>query len=128
MELKLEAEKQAWQAGETLMVRLVALNDQYEPVVIDRRLLIGPNLMPEPGHMPQPINVEPAFEKEEDNQIILNPWCFYGRQRSFPPQPEGKVTFCAYLLHRQEDSLLPDRPTDSEALFVEAPPLVLTIR
>ena len=43
MRLILEAAKTSWRAGEPVTARLIVLNDGYEAVAFDRRLLVGPN-------------------------------------------------------------------------------------
>jgi hypothetical protein len=112
MKLVLDVEQATDGQGATLTVRLMALNDSYEAVTLDRRLLIGPNVVPEHlGGAPLPVSREPSFSKREQNEVVLNPWCFYGRQRTFDGLPAGHVTIYAYLLERPTDSLLPDRPT-----------------
>jgi hypothetical protein len=126
VKLILEAEKRVWRPGEMMTVRLLVHNDGYEPVVLDRRLLIGPNLMPASGNAP-PVSVEPAFTEEARNQIFLNPWTFYGRQRSFPGQLAGPVFFYGYLLGRPGSGVLPKGPADAHALLAEAEPLMLTV-
>ena len=111
MELLLEVDQAPAAEGTTLTVRLTALNDAYEAVTLDRRLLIGPNVVPEQrGGSPMPVSREPGVSKDEQNVIVLNPWCFYGRQRTFDGLPSGRVTVYAYLLEQPTDSLLPDRP------------------
>lgn len=127
MKLVIESEKPVWRSSETVAVQLIALNDSYEAVTVDRRLLVGPNLTYGEGRMPPPVQVEPAFPDEEQNRIILNPWCFYGRYRTFSALPVGQVTFYGYLLRRPEAALLPTRPVDLDALLAEAEPLVTTI-
>jgi hypothetical protein len=127
MKLIVEAEKQVWFMGDVVRVRFQVLNDSYEPVVVDRRYLIGPNLVYSDARMPPPIQVEPEFSTQYKNQIILNPWCFYGRERTFSNLPAGQVTFYGYLLRRSEAAKLPTGPVDPTALLAEADPLVLTI-
>jgi hypothetical protein len=127
MQLVVESEKRVWRADETVVVRLLALNESYEPASIDRRLLVGPNLVYGVRRMPPPIHVEPALATEAENRIVLNPWCVYGRQRSFGPLPAGTVTVHGYVLRRPEDALLPAGPVDRAALLAEAVPLELTI-
>jgi hypothetical protein len=124
MKIILEMDKPEYTSSETVTVRLLALNDSYRPVTIDRRLLIGPNIKTEPPvNPPHPVSIEPASAKESSNQIILNAWCFYGRQRSFQGLPQGTATFYAYLLKKPSGSLLPERPGDMAALLVSAEPL-----
>jgi hypothetical protein len=127
MKLLLDSEKQVWHTNEMVIVRLLVLNEGYQPVAIDRRLLVGPNLVYGIDLMASPVEMEPAFSEDEQNRIILNPWCIYGRQRAFPNLPVGKMTFYGYLLRRQEDSLLPQGPAEPEALLAGAIPLTLSI-
>src|SRR5262245_28211220 len=99
MQLVLDVDQTSAAEGITLTVRLIALNDEYEPVTLDRRLLIGPNVVPEQrAGSPLPVSREPAFPEDEQNEIVLNPWCFYGRQRTFDGLASGRVTVYAYLL------------------------------
>src|SRR5215813_8243919 len=128
MKLFLEVEKDHGGAAKTVTVRLLAVNDSYEPVALDRRLLVGPNAVPErSAGAPFPVSVEPALSREEQNVIMLNPCCLYGRQRPFDGFPSGRVTFHGYLLRQSSDSLLPEKPGKPEALLVSAEPLVVTI-
>ena len=128
MELFLEIEKETFGAAEKVSVSVLVLNDSYEPVAIDRRLLVGPNPVPErSAGIPFPVSVEPALPREEQNLITLNPFCFYGRQRLFDGFPPGRVTFYGYLLRHPSEVLLPEKPGEPEALFLSAGPLVVTI-
>jgi hypothetical protein len=128
MELILESEKKVWKHGEKVMVRLVALNDTYEAVTLERKQLIGPNPVPsEATGAPMPVSVEPSFAKNTQNEIKLNPFCFYGRQRTYEALPAGKTTFYAYYLKRPSSSLLPQRPGKPEDLDVAAKPLVIEV-
>jgi hypothetical protein len=127
MKLKLEAQKPIWRVDEVITVQLLVLNDSYEPVAVDRRLIIGPNVLPNSMMGFYPISVEPAFSQEEQNLVMLNPFCFYGRQRTFENLAPGQVNFYGYLLNKPVDSLLPQKPGDLEALLTSAEPLVLTI-
>src|SRR4051812_17979787 len=105
MKLFLEVEQGHDGTAKTVTVRLLVLNDSYEPVALDRRLLIGPNAIPErPTGAPFPVSVEPALPREDQNVIHLNPWCLYGRQRPFEGFPPGRVTFHGYLLRQPSDS------------------------
>ncbi len=128
MKLTIEVEKRQWRAGELVRVRLVALNDSYQPVSLDRRALVGPNPVPaRPAGGPLPISVEPRARKAQENHILLNPWCFYGRERTFDMLPPGEVTFHGYLLRREEPSLMPVAPHDPEATLAVAEPVTVTI-
>lgn len=129
MELTLESEKKVWKHGEKVTVRLLALNDTYEAVTLERKQLIGPNPVPgEATGAPMPVSVEPSFSQNTQNEIRLNPFCFYGRQRTFESLPAGKTTFHAYYLKRPSSSLLPQRPGKPEDLDVSAMPLVIEVR
>jgi hypothetical protein len=122
--LILEAGPDGELAGETLAVRVLALNDTYEPVSLDRRLLVGPNPVPGPPF----ISVEPSSKEEAENLVLLHPWCFYGRERKFDGLPPGRVIFHAYLMSHLEEDLLPDRPRNEAALALSAEPLAMEIR
>ena len=102
MQLRLEASANEITSGESVAVRVVVLNDSYQPVTVDRRLLVGPNPVPEHPRqgLPFPVSLEPAFPDEERNLIYLNPWCLYGRERSWEHFPPGRVMVYAYLLQR----------------------------
>lgn len=127
MELLLELATDP-RSTEPVTVRLLALNDSYEPTALDRRLLVGPNPVPDrPAGPPFPISVEPALPLEEENLVMLSPWCFYGRQRTFDRLPPGRVSFYGYLLRKASDLLLPERPKEPEALLVAAAPLAITV-
>ncbi len=128
MKVLLDTDKQYFLEGEMVIIRVYVLNDSYQPAVLDRRLLIGPNPVPEPAlEPPMPVSIEPTFPEEEQNLIILNPWCFYGRQRSFDSFLPGQVSFHAYLLRFSTKFLLPQKPKEPEALLVSAEPLKLNI-
>jgi len=129
MELLWDLDKAEYQAAETLTIRVLALNNSYEPIMLDRRLLVGRNPVPDRAvGAVFPVSVEPAMAPENENLLRLNPWCLYGRQRSFDGLPPGRVTFHAYVLRRASEGLLPDRPAEAEALLVAAAPLAITIR
>lgn len=129
MELFLEVDKDTAATAETVTVRLLVLNNGFDSAPLDRRLLVGPNPVPErPAGAPFPVSVEPAMPAEEQNVIMLNPWCLYGRQRTFDNFPPGRVTFHGYLLRHASKSLLPEKPGEPEALLLSAEPLVVSIR
>ena len=67
------------------MIRLTALNDSYDKISLDRRLLIGPNVVQEVenGVDFHPVSVEPSLPVEGQNIVTLNPWSLYGRERSY---------------------------------------------
>lgn len=102
-------------------VRLTVLNQSTEPVMLDRRLLFGPH--PGSGELVL-LASEPATRKRADNVVLLNPSCFYGRQRRYQ-YDSGEITFHGYLLRDRTDVLLPTGPGDPAALLTAAPPLVI---
>jgi hypothetical protein len=103
------------------------LNDDYSAVTIDRRLLVGPNLEYTTRRMPRVVQVEPAFDEEHQNQVVLNPWSLYGRERTFTVDEPGEVRMHGYLLRHESDGLLATGPVDAQALLLAAEPLQLTI-
>lgn len=128
MKLLLDVEQATGCRGATLTVRLTALNDSYEPVTLDRRLLIGPNVEPEHlGGAPLPVSREPSFSRREQNEVVLNPWCFYGRQRTFDGLPAGRVTVYAYLLEQPTDALLPQKPAAEGIGYLAAEPVEIMV-
>jgi len=128
MKLLLRAQRRRWSTDEEVVVQLLAINDSYEAVNLDKRLLVGPNPVPaRSSGIPFPVSLEPTFATEEQNVVVLNPWCFYGRERSWK-LPAGRSTFYGYLLHRPVDALLPDGPGDRKALALEAEPLELRVQ
>jgi hypothetical protein len=102
-------------------IRLTVFNPTTEPVVFDRRLLFGPQ--PGTGD-PLLLASEPARKKPAENLIVLNPLCFYGRQRRYQYR-SAEVTFHGYLLDRAADGLLPTGPTDPARLAAAATPLTV---
>ena len=108
-----------------VVVRLVVLNDSYDVVVLDRGRLIGPNpVAAQPTGLPLPISMEPAADEGPESDVTLNPWCLYGRQRSFPAT--AGLSFHGYLLRERSDELRPEGPVDPAALAVAAQPLTIS--
>lgn len=107
-----------------LVIRVLALNDSFEPVRLDKRLLIGPNLV---DRVPRPAAAEPAMPADGDNIVVLQPWCFFGRQRSFD-NATGAVACHAYLLRGDSGGGLgPKGPVDESQLLTAAEPLMLVL-
>jgi hypothetical protein len=102
-------------------VRLVVLNDSFEPEQLDRRLLIGP----QPAVADPPLlSTEAVSADSAANLVLLNPWGLYGRERGYQYR-SGRVTFHGYLLRRPADTLLPTGPGDPALLRAAAPPLTV---
>jgi hypothetical protein len=95
LKLHLEAERREVPAGAPLVVRLVVYDDEYEPVVFDRTMLLGPNLVGPTG--PLPLSAEPEFDDPALNDVALNPGCYYGRQREFSDLPAGEYEVTGWL-------------------------------
>jgi len=128
MQVFLEVERDQFRTRGAVTARIFVLNDSYEPVILDRRLLVGPNPAPERlAGAPFPVSLEPALPREEQNLIVLNPWCFYGRQRTFDGLPPGRVMIHGYLLRKATHSLLPERPVEPDAIHLPAAPLRVVI-
>ena len=109
-----------------VVVRLLLLNDSFEPVTLDRRLLIGPNPVPSvPTGLPLPISMEPPADDEAGNLVVLNPWCLYGRERTFDAAL-GELTFHGYLLRQAEDELRATGPVRADAVEISADPLTVS--
>jgi hypothetical protein len=102
-------------------VRLTVFNAGTEPVMLDRRLLFGPH--PRHGD-PVLLAREPNAPKASQELVLLNPLCFYGRQRQYQ-YSTGEVTFHGYLLTEQTDGLLPSGPAEPGKLAAGAEPLVV---
>lgn len=119
--MKLELTHDGPDAEGNIAVRLVVVNDSYEPVTLDRRLLLGPH--PATGD-PLLLSSEPTSRRKSENLILLNPWTLYGRERRFQ-YGSGAITFHGYLLRHPTDTLLPHGPGDSGALLAATPPLVV---
>jgi hypothetical protein len=102
-------------------VRLTVFNASTEPVVFDRRLLYGPH----PGHGDMVMLAsEPSAPKPSQQFVLLNPLCFYGRQRRYQ-YSSGEMTFHGYLVTERTDGLLPAGPAEPGKLAAGAQPLVV---
>jgi hypothetical protein len=77
-------------AGASDGYRLQALlfNDSYEPVTISRNAFVGPNVRD--GTM-RPDAVEATFGGAEE-PLTLQPFTFYGRERSYEGLAAGEAT------------------------------------
>jgi hypothetical protein len=73
------------------------------------------------------VSLEPNASTEAQNFVLLNPWCFYGRQRTFEALPPSRLVYYGYLLARQTASRLPQGPEEADALQVSAESLELVV-
>ena len=119
--LKLSLSCEGPDPGGRVDVRLTVFNTGTEPVMLDRRLLFGPH----PGHGdPVLLAREPTTPKASQDLILLNPLCFYGRQRRYQ-YSSGEMTFHGYLVTERTDGLLPAGPAEPGKLAAGAEPLVV---
>jgi hypothetical protein len=107
--------------GPSVTARVMLLNDSFEPVTFDRTLLVGPNLQFKGAGM-IPVSTESRAGKGETSKVTLNPWCFYGRDRTFEAAGTApEATFHAYLLS-EPGPMLPKGPGgDAEASILAEP-------
>ena len=83
-------------ASQEFSLRAVLFNDSYEPAAVSRNAFVGPNLrtVTASGY-PQPESVEPTFGGP-DEPLTLQPFTFYGRERTFNGLRPGEVDVTAY--------------------------------
>jgi hypothetical protein len=128
VQVRLLADKTTWRRDEPVVVWIVALNDSHEDVSFDRRLLVGPTpVLEQAGAHALPVSVEPSAARDEDNVVLLQPFCLYGREREFSGLPTGGVAFHGYLLHESTPVLQPAGPRDPEVPHTAAEPLRMTV-
>ena len=96
MRLYLEADQEHIPAGGDAVVRLVVFDDEFEPIVFSRVMLLGPNLAGPLGALP--MSAEPEFENPALNDVALNPGCYYGRERSWSDLPAGEYRVTGMLM------------------------------
>ena len=118
--MKLSLEK-VERDGDDVVLRLIVFNDSTKPVEFDRRLLVGPNGLAE-GSEPWPMSLEPAAKNEKQNSVLLNPYCFYGRERRFTVS--AATSFYGYLVTKM-GGLTPAGPSEKKHLVAAAEPLQL---
>ncbi len=83
-------------ATEPLPLRVLLFNDSYDAVAVSRNALVGPNLEPiDPGGHPYLRSVEPTFGGTEE-PLTLQPFTFYGRERTYDGLPPGAYEVSAY--------------------------------
>lgn len=81
---------------EVCNLRVLLFNDSYEPVQVSRNAFVGPNLRGlTPAGFPHPESVEPTYGGQ-DEPLTLQPFTFYGRERTFRDLPPGEIEINAY--------------------------------
>lgn len=103
MQVYLEANRRHVPAGTSAVVRLVVFDDEDEPIVFNRTMLLGPNLSGPTG--PLPLSAGPGFDDPALNDIALNPGCYYGRERSWSDLPAGEYEVTGWLLGDEPDTV-----------------------
>jgi hypothetical protein len=82
-------------SSQEVRIRAVLFNDGYDPVPVSRNAFVGPSVRaPSPMGMPLPESVEPTFGGP-DEPLTLQPFSFYGRERSFNGLPVGVLEVAA---------------------------------
>jgi hypothetical protein len=81
--------------ADTCVIRALLFNDTYEPVAVSRNAFVGPNVLSvgASGH-PLPDSVEATFGGAEEG-LTLQPFTFYGRERTFSGLAAGRVEITA---------------------------------
>ena len=83
-------------ASDACHIRAILFNDSYEPVQVSRNAFVGPNLRSSaPGGFPMPESVEPSYGGA-DEPLTLQPFTFYGRERSFDNLQPGEIEVSVY--------------------------------
>jgi hypothetical protein len=91
-------------ASQDVTLRVLLFNDSYEPVAVSRNAFVGPNLRAVvPARHPYPESVEPTFGGQ-DEPLTLQPFSFYGRERSYSGLEPGEFEVAAEYRY-------PDRQT-----------------
>jgi hypothetical protein len=95
---------QAVTASAECRLQAILFNDSYEPVAVSRNAFVGPNVRAlAAGIFPQPESVEATFG-QADEPLMLQPFTFYGRERSFSLQP-GEIEVTAYYRDSNGETL-----------------------
>jgi hypothetical protein len=94
MRIELEAPTMI-DASAECRLRAILINDGYQPAAVARSAFVGPNLHPEgPGGLLGPDSVEATFG-QPDEPLTLQPFTFYGRERTWTALPPGDMVVSA---------------------------------
>jgi hypothetical protein len=103
-------------SAEGCAIRALLFNDSYEPVAVSRNAFVGPNLQSvSPQGQPLPDSVEATFGGQEE-PLTLQPFTFYGRERTFSGLEPGRVEITAH--YRAGD----DQPEVQAAVWLQVEP------
>lgn len=123
MNIQITSDKQVFAVGDTVEIRVVALNDTHQPVKLKRRLLVGPNGFNHGAAGPFPVSIDPP---DGWSWVHLAPHAFYGRMRRYQGLAAGRYTFHAYLM-RDDGPMGTEGPIDPTNLLVAASPLMIAV-
>jgi len=91
--------------AQEVKIRVVLFNDSYEPVEISRNAFIGPTVQAvNPPGSPHPEGVEATFGGPEE-PLMLQSFCFYGRERTFNSTTPGEFQVTARYCHGNKHDL-----------------------
>jgi hypothetical protein len=95
MRVELQCPESA-KSSEKLTLRAILFNDSYEAITISRNGFVGPNVQSlNAGSGLNPESVEPTFGQTEET-LVLHPFSFYGRERTFDQLQHGDLEVTAY--------------------------------
>lgn len=78
-----------------VLFRAILFNDDYDPLPVSRNAFIGPNVRAlSPAGFPLPDSVEATFGGP-DEALTLQPFTFYGRERTFSNLAAGEIEVTA---------------------------------
>lgn len=81
--------------ADVCVIRALLFNDTYEPVAVSRNAFVGPNVHSVGANgQPLPDSVEATFGGAEEG-LTLQPFTFYGRERTFSGLGAGRVEITA---------------------------------
>lgn len=103
MTLRIELHEQdTGSATGEVRLRAILFNDGLAPMPVSRNAFIGPDVVDASHGSPRPASVEPTFGGPEE-QLTLQPFTFYGRERTFDNVADGATFEARY--HRPDDEV-----------------------
>jgi hypothetical protein len=100
-------------ASETCNVRAILFNDSYEPVAVSRNAFLGPTVSVPGSHIPS--HAVEATYGSADEPLTLQPFTFYGRERSVNGLQPGDITVTASYAQPGEPEIAVTEPLRIEA-------------
>jgi hypothetical protein len=130
MKIVVEVNTSRATAGDAVAARVLLINDSTQRITVDKRLLVGPNMVAAaPVSMaPPPVAVEPVYDGDDDRaaQILLAPGAIYGRERTYRVST-GTTLFHGYLLRSLTHALLPGGPAERDLAAAIADPVAVIV-